>query len=106
MGVFTNNASGLCRLKDFPAFGLAPHDAQGINGFTANDVADDTKKRSILISSCGPQTYQLLKNLLAPKEAHGKDFPRDCGCSQGSLAAQTIRDSSTVQLSLSSSEGG
>ena len=42
--------------------------------FTANDVVDDTKKRSILVSSCGPQTYQLLKNLLAPKKPTEKTF--------------------------------
>jgi hypothetical protein len=31
--------------------------------FLANDVVSEEKKWAILLSNCGPQTYQLLKNL-------------------------------------------
>ena len=32
--------------------------------FLANDVADVGKKRSILFSACGPQTYKLICSLI------------------------------------------
>ena len=31
--------------------------------FVANDIADDSKKQAILLSVCGPTTYQLIRNL-------------------------------------------
>ena len=34
--------------------------------FTANDVNDAEKKRAILLTSCGIETYQLFKGLTAP----------------------------------------
>ena len=42
--------------------------------FIANDVADGDKKRALLLSNCGPQTYQLLKNLMAPDKSSAKPF--------------------------------
>ena len=42
--------------------------------FIANDVQDEDKKRALLLSNCGPQTYQLLKNLMAPAKPSGKSF--------------------------------
>ena len=42
--------------------------------FIANDVANEDKKRALLLSNCGPQTYQLLKNLMAPAKPSGKSF--------------------------------
>ena len=35
--------------------------------FDANDIVDPGKKRSILLTVCGPSTYQLLKNLVQPR---------------------------------------
>jgi hypothetical protein len=32
--------------------------------FVANDVADAAKKRSILLSACGPSTYKVIRNLV------------------------------------------
>ena len=37
--------------------------------FMANDVKEDTKQRAILLSVCGPSTYQLIRNLVAPQKA-------------------------------------
>lgn len=34
--------------------------------FLANDIADETKKRAILLTVIGPNTYGLLRNLLSP----------------------------------------
>ena len=34
--------------------------------FDANDIVDSGKKRSILLTVCGPSTYQLLKSLVQP----------------------------------------
>ena len=42
--------------------------------FIANDVADEDKKRAIHLSNSGPQTYQLVKNLLAPAKPTEKTF--------------------------------
>ena len=41
--------------------------------FAANDVADG-KQRAVLLSVCGCQTYQLVKNLLAPERPADKTF--------------------------------
>jgi hypothetical protein len=42
--------------------------------FLANDVVSEEKKWAILLSNCGPQTYQLLKNLVAPEKPAKKSF--------------------------------
>ena len=42
--------------------------------FTANDVESPEKQRAILLSGCGAQTYQLLKNLLTPEKPTDKSF--------------------------------
>ena len=42
--------------------------------FTANDVADADKQRAILLSSVGPTTYRLIRNLLAPDKPTDKTF--------------------------------
>ena len=34
--------------------------------FNANGIADENRKKSILLSSCGSKTYKLFRNLLAP----------------------------------------
>ena len=34
--------------------------------FRANGINDETKKKSILLSSCGSKVYKLFRNLLAP----------------------------------------
>ena len=36
--------------------------------FVANDVTEAGKKRAILLSSCGAGTYEVIKNLVAPKK--------------------------------------
>lgn len=36
--------------------------------FIANDIDDNAKKRAILLSVCGPTTYQLIRNLAQPKK--------------------------------------
>jgi len=47
--------------------------------FDANSVADDGKKKSILLASLSPDNYRLLGDLVAP----GK--PRDAGLSFGDI---------------------
>ena len=42
--------------------------------FAANDVDSAEKQRAIFLSACGAQTYQLLKNLLAPEKPMEKSF--------------------------------
>ena len=34
--------------------------------FTANGIKDDSKKRAVLLSSCGPATFRLLRSLVLP----------------------------------------
>ena len=42
--------------------------------FTANDVDDAAKKRAILLSVVGASTYQLIRNLVAPRKPTEKAF--------------------------------
>ena len=42
--------------------------------FTANNVADVQKKRTILLTSCGIETHRLLKGLTAPAKPVEKTF--------------------------------
>ena len=37
--------------------------------FMANDVKEDAKQRAILLSICGPNTYQLIRNLVVPQKS-------------------------------------
>ena len=41
--------------------------------FAANDIPEE-KQRAVLLSSCGPQTYNLLKSVLAPEKPTDKSF--------------------------------
>ena len=42
--------------------------------FSANDIEDPGKKRSILLTICRPSTYQLLKSLLQPASPADKTY--------------------------------
>jgi hypothetical protein len=42
--------------------------------FIANDIESAAKKRAVLISKVGGQTYQLIKNLLAPEKPMDKSL--------------------------------
>ena len=42
--------------------------------FTTNDVNDAEKKRAILLTSCGIETYRLFKGLTAPAKPVEKTF--------------------------------
>ena len=44
--------------------------------FTANDVTNTGKQRAILLSSVGPATYRLIRNLLAPDKPTDKTFKK------------------------------
>lgn len=36
--------------------------------FLANDISDEGKKRSVLLSACGVRTYKLIRNLTTPRK--------------------------------------
>ena len=42
--------------------------------FTANDIATDNKKRAILLSTCGAETYQLIRSLVALQKPTDKSL--------------------------------
>ena len=42
--------------------------------FTSNDMDDWNKQCVILLSACGPATYQLIRNLVAPSKLTSKSF--------------------------------
>ncbi len=42
--------------------------------FTANDITEEDKKKSILLSVVGAQTYSLMRNLLSPAKPGEKTF--------------------------------
>ena len=62
--------------------------------FAANEVVSADKQRAILLTCCGPDTYQLIKSLLAPARPTDKSFqelvqlvkdrhePNICHCSK------------------------
>ena len=46
--------------------------------FIANDITAAAKKRAILLSVCGPATYNLMRSLVAPKKPSEKSFEDLC----------------------------
>ncbi|XP_062374782.1 uncharacterized protein K02A2.6-like [Sardina pilchardus] len=36
--------------------------------FVANDITDESKRRSVLLSACGAKTYKLIRNLATPRK--------------------------------------
>ena len=42
--------------------------------FVENDVKNADKQRAILLSACGPATYQLIRNLVAPSKPPEKSL--------------------------------
>ena len=42
--------------------------------FTANNVKSADKQRAIFLSVCGPTTYQLIRNILAPVKPTERSF--------------------------------
>ena len=42
--------------------------------FAANGIEDATKRQAILLSVCGPSTYQLIRDLLSPTKPMDKSF--------------------------------
>ena len=46
--------------------------------FIANDISDASKKRAILLSVCGPTTYNLMRSLAAPVKPAQKTFEELC----------------------------
>ena len=48
------------------------------NYFDANDITEEGKKKSILLSVVGAQAYQLIRNLVAPTKPKEKSFEELC----------------------------
>ena len=48
------------------------------NYFDANDITEEGKKKSILLSVVGAQAYQLIRNLIAPTKPKEKSFEELC----------------------------
>ena len=42
--------------------------------FTANEIADEEKKKAILLTSCGIECYRLFKGLTTPRKTIEKTF--------------------------------
>ena len=53
--------------------------------FVANESDSAEKRKVILLSCCGPQTYQLVKNLLAPEKPSDKTYTEIVGLVGGHL---------------------
>ena len=51
-------------MEDWPTYGECLH-----HYFIANEVTDNSKKRSILLTVCGALTYKLLRRILAGSSA-------------------------------------
>ncbi|KAJ8913006.1 hypothetical protein NQ315_002884 [Exocentrus adspersus] len=46
--------------------------------FEANSIGDETKKKAVILSSIGPQTYKLLRDLSFPKLSKEKSYDQLC----------------------------
>ena len=53
--------------------------------FVANEIDSAEKRKAILLSCCGPQTYQLVKNLLALEKPSDKTYTEIVGLVGGHL---------------------
>ena len=42
--------------------------------FDANDITTESKKKSILLTVCGPSTYELIKSLILPNRISDKTY--------------------------------
>ena len=42
--------------------------------FSANKITDAGQKRAVLLTVCGPQTYKLIRNLVAPEQTGAVDY--------------------------------
>ena len=46
--------------------------------FIANDIKEEAKKKSIFITSIGPKTYKLLRDLVLPKKPMHESLVKSC----------------------------
>ena len=46
--------------------------------FMANDIESDNKKKAIFLSSVGPDTFRLIRDLCTPSRPNDKTFPEIC----------------------------
>ena len=68
--------------------------------FTANDVNDWNKQRAILLSACGPPTYQLIRYLVAPRKPTSKSFQEIVELVSKHHHPTTVRYISTISFPL------
>ena len=61
--------------------------------FEANEITDEKRQRAILLSSVGPKTYQLIRNLLAPEKPATKP---DGGQNQVVVKQQDVLSTSAM----------
>ena len=53
--------------------------------FSANKITDAGQKRAVLLTVCGPQTYKLIRNLVAPEQRRGRLY---ADCREGERACE------------------
>ena len=58
----------------------------------------DAKRRAILLSVIGPQTYPLLHNIMSPEKPATKNLLRTCEEITWSFCAKAYRDSAMFQV--------
>ena len=64
--------------------------------FTANEVTASEKKRAILLSCCGSNTYKLIRNLLSPGKVTDYSFDEIVKKLKAHLLSETVADGPTV----------
>ena len=65
--------------------------------FDANNIVDPGKKRLILLTICGPSTYQLLKNLVQPCTQMEKTYDEIVEMLKTNINPKLSRDSSSTR---------
>ena len=74
--------------------------------FQANNVEEGMKQRAILLSACGPATYQLIKNLLTPAKPGDKTFAENfnSGTTHEPSPAETLCNRPDIPLPLKNTQ--
>jgi len=73
--------------------------------FSTNDVTAAGKKRAILLSACGPATYQLIRNLVSPAATTDKSFAQIVELVQNHCHPKPSSHRPPLHLQLPLSEG-
>ena len=66
--------------------------------FVANEVTSDTKKKAILLSTCGPSTYSTIRSLAAPNNLTDLEYSALLELTKKCYNPKPSGDNATIQI--------